>query len=433
MCDNQVLRKDGTTYFAKNSDREPNETQLVVRIPPVKNDKTSKLKTTYIEIDQTADRFGVILSKPFWIWGAEMGANDQGVVIGNDAIFSKVQEKTSGLIGMDLLRLGLERGSSAEHALHVITELLENYGQGGVCGFRDKTFRYDNSFIIVDAREAWILETVHRHWVAKKVDRFGAISNCLTIGSDFDLKSNGLEDFARQQGLFSGKGDFHFAKTFDTWLMPFFGRSHSRLSASRVFLENACGLRYVELLDVMNQLRVHQSSSVSHFARTNSDVCMHAAGFVRRSQTCGSMVSRLSENNSTHFFTGTSAPCLSIFKPVNFDYSQAFGVLNEDESTAENSIWQQHEHIHRRVILDRDERQELLESRDIAEKKMLDHFKDSGKTPCFSDFQAADRIVMEWQTRWYEHYSQKPFRYSPFSLYSFFWKRLNRMDASTTL
>ena len=49
----------------------------------------------------------MILSKPAWMWGAEMGANDAGVCIGNEAVFTKlnsekdVEEK---LLGMDLLR-----------------------------------------------------------------------------------------------------------------------------------------------------------------------------------------------------------------------------------------------------------------------------------------------------------------------------------------
>ncbi|MBF0120079.1 MAG: C69 family dipeptidase [Desulfobacterales bacterium] len=419
MCDIMILRKNGYTYFAKNSDREPGEAQLVVRIQPAVNDKSAKIKTTYLEINQTKDRFGVILSKPFWIWGAEMGANDQGVVIGNTAIFSKVQEKTNGLIGMDLLRLGLERGSSAKHALNEITNLLQKYGQGGVCGYYDKSLRYDNSFIIADANEAWVLEAVNRHWVAKKVDIFAATSNCMTIGTDFDLKSDGIEDFAKQRGLFSGKGDFDFTKAFDTRFIPFFARSKQRLATSISSLRKTYEAPEIKSADIMNILRCHQSFSTSHYARTNSDTCMHMAGYIRRSQTCGSMVSFINATKSTHFFTGTSAPCLSIFKPVNFNYLEEFCVLNKDEFTVKDSIWQRHEHIHRRIILNPNDRDELLKSRDDAENKIH---------ACF-DLQSYDKICFQWENHWYEHFRKKPFCYSPLSFYSQIWRRLNKVDS----
>ncbi|MFH2132778.1 MAG: C69 family dipeptidase [bacterium] len=427
MCDTQVIRKDGVTLFAKNSDREPNEAQLVVRVPPMVGDKSPKLKTTYLEIDQVPNRHGTILSKPFWIWGAEIGANDQGVVIGNEAVFTKVQEKTDGLIGMDLLRLGLERGDTAEEALHVITRLLQQHGQGGICGYRDKTLRYDNSFIIADPGEAWILETAARHWVAKRVASQGAISNCLTISHDFDLQSEGLENFARERGLFDGKGDFCFNRTFDTWFLPYFSGSHKRLACSVANLNGISRQPTATAGDMMNSLRSHQSRSLHHTRRKNSDVCMHAAGYIRRSQTTGSMVSQLDASGSYHFFTGSSAPCLSLFKPVNVYPSQDFSVLNRDETSWEDSPWLAHEHIHRHLLLDPQHHAEFTASRDKAEREMLATLLNNRLAPSAEDYRVADRIVADWEQHWMERYRKEPFNYAAFSPYSLYWKRFNRM------
>jgi secernin len=428
MCDTLAIRHDGVVYFAKNSDREPGEAQLVVRVPSVKNDTRKKLKATYIEIDQTSNRNGVILSKPFWMWGAEMGANDRGVVIGNEAVFTKVMEKENGLIGMDLLRLGLERGDTAEHAMRVISELIETYGQGGICGYRDKGLRYDNSFIIADSSQIWILETAARHWVAKKVETSGAISNCLTIGEDFDLKSHGLEDFARQKGLFSGKGNLNFRQTFDSWFIPFFARSEKRLNLSRNCLMEVRSGQQNMLQHMMNSLRRHQDEEAAPSQGSNADVCMHAAGLIRRSQTCGSMVSRLEKNNALYFFTGTSAPCLSVFKPVSFDMDMDFSVLNADEKTVDGSLWQKHEHIHRRLLFLKNEREQVRESIKEAENRMINIFESKNYMMQRDDFRAADRILSDLEEQFFKIYKDQPFQYPILSPYGIYWKLMNRLD-----
>ena len=428
MCDTHVLKKDNVVFFAKNSDREPDEAQLVVRIPSVENDTTRKLKTTYIEIDQSPNRHSVLLSKPFWIWGAEMGANDRGVVIGNEAVYTSLIDKTDGLIGMDLLRLGLERGDTAEHAMHVIIELLHKHGQGGVCGFRDRHMRYDNSFIIADSEQAWILETAGRHWVAKKVKTFGAISNCLTIGEDYDLKSDSLEDIAKKKGFFSGKGDFNFKKTFDTRFIPYFAASRHRLASGNHCLQETSHDEHAHVQQMMYNLRTHYEQDSSPATGTNRDLCMHAGGFIRRSQTCGSMVSRLSETVNSHFFTGTSAPCLSIFKPATFEIDVKCCVINPDDKTVDGSIWQKNEHIHRRIIFMDEERQKLQESIAHTENEMLSIFEQSDFQMSDKAFKIADGIINNWFKLWYEKYRNQAIYYPSMSMYGRFWRKTNEVD-----
>jgi hypothetical protein len=58
-----------------------------------------------------------------WIWCAEHGTSEHSVVIGNEAIWTVVEEAedlaTKRRLGMDLVRLGLglERGSNAKEAI----------------------------------------------------------------------------------------------------------------------------------------------------------------------------------------------------------------------------------------------------------------------------------------------------------------------------
>ena len=67
MCDTLVLRSENRTWFAKNSDREPAEPQRLLRLPAVRGDRAAHVRTTYLEIPQSAERHAVILSQPSWI------------------------------------------------------------------------------------------------------------------------------------------------------------------------------------------------------------------------------------------------------------------------------------------------------------------------------------------------------------------------------
>jgi len=42
-----------------------------------------------LTVPQILETAQVLLCQPFWMFGAEMGANEYGVVIGNEAIFTK--------------------------------------------------------------------------------------------------------------------------------------------------------------------------------------------------------------------------------------------------------------------------------------------------------------------------------------------------------
>ncbi|XP_064127240.1 secernin-2 isoform X4 [Loxodonta africana] len=208
--------------FAKNSDRPRDEVQEVVFVPAAMHSPGSRLQCTYIEVEQVSKTHAVILSRPSWLWGAEMGANEHGVCIGNEAVWTKEPVgEGEALLGMDLLRLALERGSSAQEALHVITGLLERYGQGGSCREDPTPFCYHNTFLLADRTEAWVLETAGRLWAAQRI-REGArnISNQLSIGTDISAEHPELRAHAQTQGWWDGQGTFDFAQVFSLTQQP---------------------------------------------------------------------------------------------------------------------------------------------------------------------------------------------------------------------
>lgn len=338
MCDTcgigPELTGSGISIFGKNSDREPDETQLVVSVPAKHYGAKEELGCTYISIPQVEATFAIVLSKPFWLWGAEMGVNEKGVAIGNEALFTKVrQEKSPGLIGMDLLRLTLERGASADEAAQVIISLLKKYGQAGACGYRDKKFSYMNSFIIMDRSAIIKLETAGRDYVLKNVRGLAAISNGITITKNWDTSS-----------LPPGTD---FSKFSDPLITYFSGSAYRKNRNENFFQENA---GQIGAKAVFAMLREHHGDSPGK--GFNRDLCMHAAGpLIRKSQTTGSMVVELHpENKFRIFVTGGSAPCLTAFKPfmpsASFpDTGIGAGYYSDD------SYWWRHEAYHVNAFL----------------------------------------------------------------------------------
>ncbi len=217
MCDSVVAvgaeTASGRTLFAKNSDRKSFECQPFVQHAEAWHPPGARVCCTHREIRQVAETYRVMGHSPWWVWGFEHGVNEHGVAIGNQAIFSKEPiERVPGLIGMDLVRLGLERGRSAREGLEVIATLLEAHGQGGAA-LAPEAGGYHNSFVLADSREAWHLETSNRRWCARRVTR-AAVTNHMAIGSDWEIASRDLERFAREKGWWDGPGRFDVAAAY---------------------------------------------------------------------------------------------------------------------------------------------------------------------------------------------------------------------------
>ncbi|GBL80173.1 Secernin-3 [Araneus ventricosus] len=212
-CDTFAVLPPGThgdcVVFGKNSDRPSDEVQEVVYVPATDHPQSSKVKCTYIEVNQVPHTYAVVLSKPSWMWGAEMGANEHGLCIGNEAVWTVLNDERDSiekLLGMDLLRLGLERSKTAEEAVHTITSLLAEYGMGGNCSDTLPNFTYHNSFLIADPSEVWILECAGTLWAAERIkEGVRNISNELSIRTNINLKSDDLEKVATEKGLWNPK------------------------------------------------------------------------------------------------------------------------------------------------------------------------------------------------------------------------------------
>ena len=320
-CDTLVAlgcaTSNGQNLFAKNSDRPIGEAQPLVFIPAATHPEGEALRCTHISIPQVARTYSLLGCKPYWMWGLEIGVNECGVVIGNEAEDSNLPvDAEEGLLGMDILRLGLERGASAYEAMHVMIDLLETYGQNANAHV-SADYRYDNSYILADAKEAWVLETAGRRWAARRVQDCAAISNCYSIRDDFDEASADIEFYARQMRLLAPDAPFDFA------------RAYSRT----VLRQQRAVPRYRRLNKLLNKLGwMLNAQIVTEILRDHFEddllaprygagdavfpsICMHALT-KKDSKTAGSLI--VSWRNGLgvacrHCF---SNPCISVYIPV---------------------------------------------------------------------------------------------------------------------
>lgn len=376
MCDTIVAlgsaTADGAALFAKNSDREPNEGQYLDYLPRAQHGPGATVRCTYLEIPQVAETYAVLLSRPFWMWGCEMGLNEHGVVIGNEAVFTREPYAKTGLLGMDMIRLALERTATAQQALDLLIDLLERYGQGGRAGFTQKTY-YHNSFLIADPRTAWVLETAGHYWAARQVRDTYTISNGLTIGTEWDRASPNLVEHAVQRGWCRSAQDFHFARCYSDRLYTYFSQCHIRQERSAELAR----LGPLTVPALIATLRDHcpgdDDPRWTPSRGSMGQICMHAGlGPLRPSQSTASLVVRLDPHLLAYFATATSAPCTGIFKPLFFEAGLPEMDVKPAGQYDPNTLFWLHERLHRAVLQDYQSRLALYRAdRDALESEFL--------------------------------------------------------------
>lgn len=192
MCDIVValpVATGGRTIFAKNSDRPLGEVQVLDHVAPRRD--RSAVRCTHIEVDPAAhDTLACVVSRPLWCWGAEHGVNEAGVAVGNATVYTTLDPRgaRTGLTGMDLVRLALERATTTLEAASVIVEHLQRYGQGG-SGYSSTYVPdgrpYWNSFLVADPTSACVIDTSGTQFSVESVVDVRAVSNRTSIG-EFD-------------------------------------------------------------------------------------------------------------------------------------------------------------------------------------------------------------------------------------------------------
>jgi secernin len=344
MCDTFVALRPATrergVLFAKSADCEVNEANALVRIPRARHLPGETVRLTHLVVPQARETYDVILTKAFWTWGCELGVNELGLCMGEEAVFTtEMNEMKDGIIGPDLMRIGLERARTCREAIDLMTDLLAAYGQGGSAELKGNS-HFDSSFLMSDTEEAWILETAGRKWAARRIESTGSISNCLGIRADWDRSSESTlpdrVDFAATFGLPA--------------VPPTLGAPARQRVTSTGLAANAGSVTVRTMFDLM---RHHGEGYHPATAPVHANTCMHAGPQKDRWwQADGAMVADVRGDDIIMWATGTSGNCVSIFKPLfpGMDLPDIGPIPTEHFD--QRSLWWKHELLHRRAMAD---------------------------------------------------------------------------------
>ncbi|MCK9286754.1 MAG: carcinine hydrolase/isopenicillin-N N-acyltransferase family protein [Sphaerochaetaceae bacterium] len=322
MCDTIAFKQPGgQMFFGKNSDRHPSELQMVSissgyqdRDRTMWPDNSNKYDTQFNTLMQIIDSFThpymALISRPIWIWGAEMGINELGVAIGNEAVFSKGKKESTGLLGMDILRLALHNSKTAYDAALFIVRLIETYGQGGDGSYKGHLY-YDNSFLITDRDDIIVLETAGRRWVMKKMKGHASISNSYSIGTDYDSADT-----------FTSEAKSNFKKMHASALHAWFSKGYKRQRTTETLLAKGC-VSYKDIRDIL----LFNRGTSARLDRSMQSICLDA-GFPLPSRTTASMIVEYGPKAILAWCNPAPLPCYHPYIPQHIG-KQSFKIHNE--------------------------------------------------------------------------------------------------------
>lgn len=307
MCDTMAcFTQKGFACFGKNSDRHPQEPQLVEVCDGNRHLQRDALIPILAKYDRQfailkevaarhPNRYRALVSRPSWLWGAEMGVNEHGLAIGNEAVFAREKTEADGLLGMDILRLTLHNCTTARQAVDFIAELTQTYGQGGDGAFKGH-LSYSNSYLATDRNEGWIIETAGRHWAIRPTGNHASISNSYAIKTDHVSSSAGVKPV-------------DFATAHADPFVAFFTKGAYRQRTSSGKLASGCR-SWTSVRDVL----VSNRGSTAALDSSMRSICMNAV-FPTRSRTTSSLIVEYGPEGMIAWSTSAPLPCYHPFIP----------------------------------------------------------------------------------------------------------------------
>lgn len=346
-CDTMValagVTRHGQTVFAKNSDRPAQECQPLELHPRRSHPDGAVTRCQFVSLPEVATTWRHVGSRPWWCWGYEHGYNEHQVVIGNEGLGSRLPTaREPRLIGMEILRLGLERARTAAEAVDIVTDLVSRYGQGEFVNAAG-VGTYDNGYIVADPREAYVIETAGHHWAVKRVSGALGISNVYSL-EDGDLRlSPEAESDATERGWWEKGKPFSFADAY-TASSRAEGSGAMRRRRSCTALQQRFGS--VDVRTMMAILGDHSDSKTPEEPwqteiNPGSGICIHASPLGVGGNTAASLVADLCADGSRLpvYWCSLYSPCLGLFLPTFIEGQLPEALGRGGERARDDSPW----------------------------------------------------------------------------------------------
>lgn len=378
MCDSLYVSskrsENGRHILAKVGDRPSAECQPLFYEPATDHIPGENVICTRISIPQVAHTNAILANKVWWMWGVEMGVNDHMVSVTINAehsVFPKTFE--SGLLGNDLVRLALERGTTAYEAMHIVTSLLEKYGQEGQTHFEADGGRYESAYFFADTKEAWKLETAGREWIAKRCEDTDCIGNCYGIQTEYDEISAGLIPFAYENGLADPKTPFSFAEAY-TDPSHLFLRASLRMRRVRELLNKApekINRLYIRRIFADHYEGTELEMRENLFTAIYPCVCMHSHTQGNAKTDC-CMIFEYTARIGVVSWTAFSNSCASVYLPAYFTDGLPSLMTAASQYYSDDSLWWTMEKLCAEIEMDY--KNNILKARNILDplQKQID-------------------------------------------------------------
>ena len=214
---------DGSVLLGHNEELGDRTCMYIRAVPRVQHEEGEVIVTFFrAEVPQVPETYAYITLSAFdekYVPGDfAAGINEFQVAVANNLAYSKETwlrkmhgwhvAKTGDILWSEFMQIALERARTAREAVEIMGWLAEEYGLGCDPG---------TMFGITDSNEGWWIEIGWKHWVAKRVPDNAAEmrANYFRIGTEFDLSSPDVVEFAVEQGWYDlAGGPFNWTEAY---------------------------------------------------------------------------------------------------------------------------------------------------------------------------------------------------------------------------